>query len=169
MYWAPHRAGPGSSRRPATADRPIRSGSPAARGPGCTPSSCGCGRRSSSWDDERASWCGARGQEGCGSGQPPQYTKVHCPGGLLHATTPIRIVDFRDTRLPEGRIDAVIGNVPFADLKLEHRGQRLSLHDFFFAKSIDALKPGGDLALVTTHFTLDKQNAALREYLASRA
>jgi hypothetical protein len=48
-------------------------------------------------------------------------------------------------------------------------GQKLSLHDYFFAKSIDALKPGGVMALVTTHFTLDKQNAAIREYLASKA
>ncbi len=63
----------------------------------------------------------------------------------------------------------MIGNVPFADVKLEHRGQKLSLHDFFFAKSVDALKPGGVLALVTSHFTLDKQNAAIREYLAERA
>src|SRR5205085_1867008 len=53
--------------------------------------------------------------------------------------------------------------------KLDYHGQKLSLHDYFFAKSIDALKPGGVLALVTTHFTLDKQNAAAREYLASRA
>ena len=59
----------------------------------------------------------------------------------------------------------MIGNVPFADLKLDYHGQKLSLHDYFFAKSIDALKPGGVLALVTTHFTLDKQNAAIREYL----
>jgi N12 class adenine-specific DNA methylase len=87
----------------------------------------------------------------------------------LHPDHDIRIENFRDTRLPEGRIDAVVGNVPFADLKLEYRGQKLSLHDFFFAKSIDALKPGGVLALVTTHFTLDKQNAAIREYLASKA
>ena len=71
-------------------------------------------------------------------------------------------------KLPEGSIDAVIGNVPFADVKLDYRGQKLSLHDFFFAKSLDALKPGGVLALVTSHFTLDKQNAAIREYLAER-
>src|SRR5205823_2605224 len=77
--------------------------------------------------------------------------------------------NYRDTRLPEGSMDALIGNVPFADLKLDYRGQKLSLHDFFFAKAIDALRPGGSLALVTSHFTLDKQNAALREYLASRA
>jgi N12 class adenine-specific DNA methylase len=87
----------------------------------------------------------------------------------LHPGADIRIENFRDSRLPEGRIDAVIGNVPFADVKLDYRGQKLSLHDFFFAKSIDALRPGGVLALVTSHFTLDKQNAGLREYLAERA
>src|SRR5260370_9199 len=87
----------------------------------------------------------------------------------LHPEHDIRIENFRDTKLPEDRIDAVVGNVPFADLKLDYNGQRLSLHDFFFAKSIDALKPGGVLALVTTHFTLDKQNAALRENLASKS
>lgn len=87
----------------------------------------------------------------------------------LHSGQDIRIENFRDTKLPEGRIDAVVGNVPFADLKLDHRGQKYSLHDYFFAKSIDALKPGGVLALVTSHFTLDKQNAAIREYLADRA
>jgi SAM-dependent methyltransferase len=87
----------------------------------------------------------------------------------LHPDQDIRIENFRDTRLPEDRIDAVVGNVPFADLKLDYQGQKLSLHDYFFAKSIDALKPGGVMALVTTHFTLDKQNAAIREYLASKA
>jgi N12 class adenine-specific DNA methylase len=87
----------------------------------------------------------------------------------LHPGQDIRIENFRDTRLPEDRIDAVVGNVPFADVKLDYQGQKLSLHDYFFAKSIDALKPGGVMALVTTHFTLDKQNAAIREYLASKA
>jgi len=87
----------------------------------------------------------------------------------IHTEHDIRIENFRDTKLPEGRIDAVIGNVPFADLKLDYEGQKLSLHDFFFAKSVDALKPGGVLALVTSHFTLDKQNAAIREYLAAKA
>ncbi len=87
----------------------------------------------------------------------------------LHPRQDIRIENFRDTKLPEGRIDAVVGNVPFADLKLDHKGQKYSLHDYFFAKSVDALKPGGVLALVTSHFTLDKQNAAIREYLADQA
>ena len=81
----------------------------------------------------------------------------------------IRIENFRDTKLPTDRIDAVVGNVPFADLKLDHRGQKLALHDYFFAKSLDAVKPGGVLALVTSRFTLDKQNAAVRELLAEQA
>ena len=87
----------------------------------------------------------------------------------LHPDQDIRIENFRDTPLPEDRIDAVVGNVPFADVKLDYHGQRLSLHDYFFAKSVDALKPGGAMALVTTHFTLDKQNASVREYLGSKA
>ena len=86
---------------------------------------------------------------------------------LLHPQADIRIQNFRDTRLPQ--LDAVIGNVPFADVKLEHNGNRFSLHDYFFAKSLDALNPGGVLALVTSHFTLDEQNAVIREYLAERA
>ena len=79
----------------------------------------------------------------------------------------IRIEPFQKSVLPQ--FDAVIGNVPFADLKLDYQGQKLSLHDYFFAKSIDQLAPGGVLALVTSHFTLDKQNAAIREYLGSKA
>jgi hypothetical protein len=85
----------------------------------------------------------------------------------LYPEHDIRIENFRDTRLPP--IDAVIGNVPFADVKVDYNGKRLSLHDFFLAKSVDALKPGGVMAVVTTHYTLDKQNPAMRERLANRA
>jgi N12 class adenine-specific DNA methylase len=81
----------------------------------------------------------------------------------------VRIESFRDSRLPVAGVDAVIGNPPFADLKLEYNGVRFSIHDYFFAKSLDALRSGGILTLVTTHYTLDKQNAAVREYLAERA
>ena len=86
---------------------------------------------------------------------------------VLHPEADIRIENFRDTKLPS--LDAVIGNVPFANVKMEHDGQKFSLHDYFIAKSVDSLKPGGVLAVVTSHFTLDKQNAAAREYLAERA
>lgn len=81
----------------------------------------------------------------------------------------VRIEGLQDSRLPDGGFDAVVGNVPFADLKLEHRGNKFVLHDYFLARSIDALAPGGVMAVVTSHFTLDKQNAAAREYLADRA
>ncbi len=59
----------------------------------------------------------------------------------LHPEADIRIETFRDTRLPEGRLDAVIGNPPFGDVRLDYRGRKLPLHDFFIAKSLDALKP----------------------------
>ncbi|MEZ6121205.1 MAG: DEAD/DEAH box helicase family protein [Pirellulaceae bacterium] len=85
----------------------------------------------------------------------------------LHPNHDIRIENFRDTKLPP--LDGVIGNVPFANIKLTHHGQRFALHDYFFAKSLDALKPGGVLALVTSHFTMDKTNAAIREYLGEQA
>ena len=87
----------------------------------------------------------------------------------LHPHHDIRIENFRETKLPMGKLDAVIGNVPFANIKLDHNGNRFSLHDYFFAKSIDAVMPGGVLALVTSHFTLDKSNASIREYLSERA
>ncbi len=87
----------------------------------------------------------------------------------LHPQHDIRNEDFRATRLPDDRIDAVIGNPPFADVRLDFHGLRLPLHDFFLAKSLDALKPGGIMAVVTSHFTLDKQNAALREHVAEQA
>src|SRR5215475_12503483 len=88
---------------------------------------------------------------------------------VLHPGHDIRLEHFRDTRLPEGRIDAVMGNVPFADLRLDYSGMRLALHDFFLAKSLAILKPGGVLALVTSHYTLDKQYPGLREHLAQQA
>jgi N12 class adenine-specific DNA methylase len=119
-------------------------------------------------------------EPGCGPGRFPYLAPTgmrfigveldSISGRIAKALYPqhdIRIENFRDSRLPE--VHGVIGNVPFANLKLDYHGQRFSLHDFFFAKSIDSLKPGGVLALVTSHFSLDKQNGAIREYLAERA
>jgi N12 class adenine-specific DNA methylase len=111
-----------------------------------------------------------------GQGRPSQhFIGVEMDGisgriaRAMHPNHDIRIENFRDTKLPDNSLDAVIGNVPFADLKLDYRGQRLALHDYFFAKSLDAVKPGGVMALVTSHYTLDKQNAAVRELLAEQA
>lgn len=87
----------------------------------------------------------------------------------LYPEQDIRIESFANTKIPGHALDAVIGNVPFANLKLNYRGERFSLHDYFCAKSIDLLKPGGIMAVVTTHYGLDKVNASFREYLADRA
>ncbi len=119
-------------------------------------------------------------EPGCGTGNflalAPQGMRFigverdSISGRIARARFPgqdIRIEDFNNTRLPE--LDAVVGNVPFADVKYEHKGQRFATHDYFFAKSIDALKPGGMMALVTSHYTLDKQNGSIREYLGERA
>jgi N12 class adenine-specific DNA methylase len=117
-------------------------------------------------------------EPGCGSGNFLSYAEDgmrfigieqdSVSGRIARARRPgqdIRIEDFAKSRLPE--LDAVIGNVPFADVRLEYKGQKLALHDFFIAKSVDALTPGGIMAVVTSHFTLDKQNSAMRESLAS--
>ena len=87
---------------------------------------------------------------------------------LRHPRHDVRVEDFRDTRFGE-EFDAVVGNVPFADLKYDHRGRKLSLHDYFLAKSLDGLRPGGVLAAVTSRYTLDKQNGEARELMAERA
>ncbi len=86
---------------------------------------------------------------------------------VLHPEADIRIEGFQESRIPP--VDAVIGNPPFGDVDIKYAGEKRPLHDFFFAKSVDSLKPGGVLALVTSRFTLDKLNAATREYLADRA
>ncbi|MFO0966437.1 MAG: DEAD/DEAH box helicase family protein [Gemmataceae bacterium] len=116
-------------------------------------------------------------EPGCGSGNfiRPEYRFIGVEldsisgriAKALHPEADIRIENFRDTKLPA--LDAVIGNVPFADVKLDYAGQRMSLHDFFIAKSVDALRPGGVLAIVSSRFTLDRQNASVREYLAAKA
>jgi hypothetical protein len=80
----------------------------------------------------------------------------------LHPGADVRIKSYAELQLPAGSVDCVIGNPPFADIKLNHHVRKLPRHDFFIAKSLDALKRGGVLALVTSHFTLDKQNAAAR-------
>lgn len=87
----------------------------------------------------------------------------------LYPRHEIRIENFRDTKFPAGGVEAVIGNVPFANLKLTYQGTRYPLHDYFFAKSVDGVKPGGVLALVTSRYTLDKLDGGLREQLAEQA
>jgi type I restriction-modification system DNA methylase subunit len=81
--------------------------------------------------------------------------------------------DYTKTKLPNGFFDVAIGNPPFANIKVlddpDYKKQRFSLHDYFFAKSIDKVRPGGLLVFVTSRYTMDKLDQKAREYIADRA
>lgn len=80
-----------------------------------------------------------------------------------HAT--IRAESFADTRLPEGSFDAAIGNVPFGNVILHdpvHNPTRQSMHNHFITKSLALTRPGGLVAVLTSHFTMDAQNPGAR-------
>jgi N12 class adenine-specific DNA methylase len=81
---------------------------------------------------------------------------------------------FEDTILPENFFDAVIGNIPFGNYPVHDPAYRHSpvtrtIHDYFLAKSLDKLRPGGVMALITSRYTMDKQDSTIRRYLADRA
>lgn len=91
---------------------------------------------------------------------------------LLYPKYGVRQDDFTKTRLPENSYDLVIGNPPFADVAIKSDPkykQGFLLHDYFFAKSLDAVRPGGLLAFVTSAGTMNKMDPSAREYLADRA
>lgn len=87
---------------------------------------------------------------------------------LLYPDADIRMENFADTQMSLP-VDAVIGNVPFAEITYAYRGSRYALHDFCLVKSLDLLRPGGVLAVVTSHYTLDKQDPTVRQQLAAQA
>lgn len=80
---------------------------------------------------------------------------------------------FEETPLPDNYFDVAVGNVPFGDYAVHDpsykRGLTRAIHDYFFAKSLDKVRPGGVMALITSRYTMDKQDSAMREYLADRA
>jgi len=80
---------------------------------------------------------------------------------------------FEETPLPDNFFDAVVGNVPFGDYCVHDpaykRTVTRAIHDYFFAKSLDKLRPGGVMALITSRYTMDKQDDSVRTYLADRA
>jgi N12 class adenine-specific DNA methylase len=81
---------------------------------------------------------------------------------------------FEETSLPDNFFDAVIGNIPFGNYPVHDPAYRHSpvtrtIHDYFLAKSLDKLRPGGVMALITSRYTLDKQDSTMRRYLADRA
>lgn len=91
---------------------------------------------------------------------------------LLYPSAKIEIKGFEETTYPDNFFDAVIGNVPFGDYKVfdpKYNKLNFKIHDYFLAKSIDQVRPGGIVAVITTKGTLDKKNNSIRKYLAERA
>ena len=80
-----------------------------------------------------------------------------------------------DTALPKDFFDAAVGNIPFGNYPVFDPGYRRTphltrgIHDYFLAKSVDVVRPGGLIALITSRYTMDKQDPAVREHLAERA
>lgn len=90
----------------------------------------------------------------------------------LYQKNPIAIQGFESTDYPDSFFDCVIGNVPFGSYKVSDRRydrHNFLIHDYFIAKSLDLVRPGGVVAVVTSSGTMDKQNSGVRRYLASRA
>ena len=90
----------------------------------------------------------------------------------LYQRTSIAAQPFEEANIPDSFFDAVVGNVPFGDFSVADKRydkHHFLIHDYFFAKSLDKLRPGGVMALVTSKGTMDKENSAVRKYIAQRA
>ena len=90
----------------------------------------------------------------------------------LYQKNSIAIQGFEDTDLPDSFFDVAIGNVPFGEYKLSDKRydkHNFLIHDYFFARTLDKVRPGGVIAFVTSKGTMDKKNPAVRKYIAQRA
>lgn len=90
----------------------------------------------------------------------------------LYPQANITVDGFERVNLPDNSIDLAVGNVPFGSYKLadpRYDKQNLLIHDYFFVKTLDKVRPGGIVAFITSKGTLDKQDSTVREYLAQRA
>ena len=90
----------------------------------------------------------------------------------LYQRSSIAIQGFEKTELPDSFFDVAIGNIPFGNFKLSDRQydkHNFLIHDYFFAKAIDKLRPGGVIAFVTSKGTMDRETPTFRKYLAQRA
>ena len=90
----------------------------------------------------------------------------------LYQKSSIAAQGFEEVNVPDSFFDGVIGNVPFGDFKVSDKRYdkyNFLIHDYFFAKSLDKIRPGGVMALVTSKGTMDKENSNVRKYIAQRA
>lgn len=90
----------------------------------------------------------------------------------LYPHADIKITGFENTNYPNDFFDVAVGNVPFGQYKVSDRQydkHNFLIHDYFFAKTLDKVRPGGIVAFVTSKGTMDKKNPEVRKYLAQRA
>ena len=91
---------------------------------------------------------------------------------LLYPQAEIQVKGFEETDFTDNFFDVAVGNVPFGDFKVydrKYNAENFKIHDYFVAKSIDKVRPGGIVAVITTKGTMDKKNNSVRKYLAERA
>ena len=90
----------------------------------------------------------------------------------LYQTSSIAVQGFERTELPDSFFDVAIGNIPFGNFKLSDKRydkNNFLIHDYFFAKTLDKVRPGGIVAFVTSKGTMDKESPVVRKYIAQRA
>ena len=90
----------------------------------------------------------------------------------LYQNSSIAVQGFDDTNLPDSFFDAAVGNVPFGQFKVPDKRydkHNFLIHDYFFARTLDKVRPGGVIAFITSKGTLDKENPNVRKYIAQRA
>lgn len=90
----------------------------------------------------------------------------------LYQKSTVAVQGYEDTNLPNSFFDVAVGNVPFGDFKVldkKYDKHKFLIHDYFFAKTLDKVRPGGVIAFITSKGTLDKENPSVRKYVAQRA
>ena len=90
----------------------------------------------------------------------------------LYQKSTVAVQGYEDTNLPNSFFDVAVGNVPFGDFKVldkKYDKHKFLIHDYFFAKTLDKVRPGGVIAFITSKGTLDKENPSVRKYIAQRA
>jgi len=90
----------------------------------------------------------------------------------LYQKSSVAVQGYEDTNLPNSFFDVAVGNVPFGDFKVldkKYDKNKFLIHDYFFAKTLDKVRPNGVIAFITSKGTLDKENPSVRKYIAQRA
>ena len=90
----------------------------------------------------------------------------------LYQNSSIAVQGFEETNLPDSFFDAAVGNVPFGQFKVpdkRYEKHNFLIHDYFFARTLDKVRPGGVVAFISSKGTMDKENPAVRKYIAQRA